>query len=216
VSKRTGKLNGFNLYGILGLQLDILKRASFSLMQTETLERKQFDEVLESCRRFLLAIATVELPDDLRAKGGASDLVQQTLAAAIRSENQFRGQTIGELRAWLRAILRSEAAAFRRHFAQTAARDVSLERPLSPLMGQDHQTPLTEVLAKERNRRLSLAIQQLPFDVQQAVILRIEEQLSFPAIGERLGRSEEAARKLFTRGLEHLRGSLSDAADARS
>lgn len=84
-------------------------------------------DVLEASRRFLLSIANAELPSALRAKGGASDLVQETLAVAHQSIHQFRGQTEVELRAWLRTILAREMAMFRRRYLDTDARDVSRE-----------------------------------------------------------------------------------------
>ena len=185
-------------------------------MQTNLLSYKQFDEVLESCRLFLLSVASEELPDALRAKGGASDLVQQTLAAAIRSEHQFRGGTVGELRAWLRAILLSEAAAFRRRYSGTASRDVSREIPINATLGRHEHTPVVAAIEAEQTRRLSTAVEQLPDDLRQAVVLRLEDELGFAEIGVRLGRSEEAARKLFTRALDRLRGRLTDAADVNS
>ncbi len=175
-----------------------------------------FDETLESCRRFLLAVANEELPKDLRAKGGASDLVQQTLAAAIRSEHQFRGQSIGELRAWLRAILRSELAAFRRRYCGTAARDVSQELHLNATFAPHTETPIHAAMRAETNQRMADAVEQLPDAYRRAVLLRVDDSLSFAEIGHRLGRTEEAARKLFTRALDHLRGRLTDLADEAS
>jgi RNA polymerase sigma-70 factor (ECF subfamily) len=172
-----------------------------------------FDETLESCRRFLLAVANEELPSDLRAKGGASDLVQQTLAAAIRSEHQFRGQSVGELRAWLRAILRTEVAAFRRRYSGTAARDVGRETSLLEAVAADFQTPIRAAIQVERNQQMADAVGQLPDEYRRAVILRLEDSLSFAEIGRRLGRSEEAARKLFTRALDRLRSPLAALAD---
>src|SRR2546429_538415 len=48
--------------------------------------------VLESCRGYLLQIAWEELDPALRAKGGASDLVQETFLKAQRHFAQFQGQ----------------------------------------------------------------------------------------------------------------------------
>jgi RNA polymerase sigma-70 factor, ECF subfamily len=172
-----------------------------------------FDEVLESCRRFLLAVAIEELPANLRAKGGASDLVQQTLAKAVRSEHQFRGQTVGELRAWLRAILASEAASFRRRYSGTAARDVGREVSFHTATARDDRTPVVVAIRAEQTEHLSTALAQLPVEQRETVALRMEDQLSFAEIGERLGRSEEAARKLFSRALDRLRGRLADDRD---
>lgn len=178
-----------------------------------TLDGSSFDEVLESCRRFLLSVATLELPTDLQAKGGASDLVQQTLTNAVQSKHQFRGTTLAELRAWLRAILQSEAAVFRRRYLMTASRDVSREVSLAASTTQDDHTPIAAALQAEHTEQLSAALSQLSVEQQQAVVLRLENDLSFAEIGVRLRRSEEAARKLFTRALDRLRGHLSDLSD---
>lgn len=177
------------------------------------LDHATIDDVLESCRRFLLSVATSELPTDLQAKGGASDLVQQTLANAVQSKHQFRGTTLVELRAWLRAILQSEAAVFRRRYLMTAARDVSREVALAASDTQDEHTPVTAAVQAEHSERISAALSQLSNEQQQAVSLRMEDELSFAEIGDRLGRSEDAARKLFTRALNRLRGHLLDISD---
>ena len=174
-----------------------------------------FDDVLESCRRFLLAVANAELPADLRAKGGASDLVQQTLAAAIRSEHQFRGQSVRELRAWLRAILKAEADALRRRYSGTAARDIGREVPWEDPVLAAGETPVLAVIEAERHRHLAAAVEHLPPDSRQAIVWRLEESLGFAEIGRRLGRSEDAARKLFHRALDDLRERLALLADPR-
>ena len=44
-------------------------------MPPDTPVGDDFTSILEACRQFLLAIAHAELPGELRAKGGASDLV---------------------------------------------------------------------------------------------------------------------------------------------
>lgn len=178
-----------------------------------TLNHDTFQEVLESCRRFLLSIANHEVPPDLRAKGGASDLVQQTFAAALRCEQQFRGESLAELRAWLRAILRSEAAVFRRQFYSTASRDVSRESNIDPKSFRDQQTPPSVAIQTEDDLRLSEAFSRLPETQRVAVTLRIEHQKTFAEIGATLNRSEDAARKLFTNALSRLRGRLGDPAD---
>jgi RNA polymerase sigma-70 factor (ECF subfamily) len=169
------------------------------------LPARPFEDVLEESRRFLLAIANAELPAGLRAKGGASDLVQETLSAAHRARHQFRGRTLSDLRAWLRTILANELAMFRRHYLETAARDASREVPLGRREVVSHASPAAQLLRRESEQRLACAVARLPDEFRLAVILRTEQELSFFAIGERLGRTEEAARKLFTRALVLLR-----------
>src|SRR5262249_32779105 len=75
---------------------------------------EQFAPALETCRQFLLAVANVEMPGHLVPKGGASDLVQETLMNGYLHQTRFRGSTLAELRAWLRGILLNELATFRR------------------------------------------------------------------------------------------------------
>src|SRR5438094_9736562 len=69
-------------------------------------------QALEEFRHYLLRIAEQELDPDLRAKGGASDLVQLTFLEAQRDFARFHGDTAAELRAWLRRLLVDTLANF--------------------------------------------------------------------------------------------------------
>ena len=72
--------------------------------------------VLESYRAYLLLVAARELDPKLRAKGGASDLVQETFLEAQRDFGGFHGNSDGELRAWLRQLLLHNVANFARRY----------------------------------------------------------------------------------------------------
>src|SRR5271170_7296601 len=71
-------------------------------------------QVLEACRAYLLLIAQQELDTTLQAKGGASDLVQQTFLEAQRDFAGFKGTTHAALLAWMRQLLLHNLANFRR------------------------------------------------------------------------------------------------------
>ena len=75
--------------------------------------RQDAGRLLEGCRQYLLMIANEVIGPELRAKFGASDLVQDTFLEAQRHLDVFRGQTKGELRAWLRRILECRLANIR-------------------------------------------------------------------------------------------------------
>src|SRR4051812_46573127 len=79
-------------------------------------------EALEACRVYLQAIAERELNPELRAKGGASDLVQQTFLEAQQDFGQFHGETEEALLAWLRKMLLNNLFNFRRRYQGTAKR----------------------------------------------------------------------------------------------
>src|SRR6476469_3978998 len=84
-------------------------------------------EALEACRVYLQAIAERELDPELRAKGGASDLVQETFLEAHKDFAQFKGDTEDALLAWLRRMLLNNLANFRRRYRGTRKRRAGRE-----------------------------------------------------------------------------------------
>src|SRR5262249_24826853 len=84
---------------------------------------------MEDCRRYLLGIAERELDADLRAKGGASDLVQETFIDAQKLFARFEGTTEAEWLAWLRQLLLYNVAGFTRRY-RTGKRNAAREAPL--------------------------------------------------------------------------------------
>jgi RNA polymerase sigma-70 factor (ECF subfamily) len=173
---------------------------------------EDFVELLSQSRQFLLTVANGQLPAALRAKGGASDLVQETFATALRSRYQFHGATFEDLRAWLRAILLNKLTMFHRHYSDVAARDVTREVSAGDAENIPcASAPVVEgMIRDEANDSLTAAVTKLPDEMRSVVILRMEQGLAFGDIGERLGRSEEAARKLFTRAIDRLRATVPD------
>ena len=87
-------------------------------------------QLLEAYRNYLLWIATRQLDPELKAKGGASDLVQETFLKAQQHFDQFQGDGEGDLKAWLRQLLLNNVADFTRMYQQTAKRHVGREASL--------------------------------------------------------------------------------------
>jgi RNA polymerase sigma-70 factor (ECF subfamily) len=181
------------------------------------------EEMLERCRQYLLLVANLELPDDLRAKVGASDLVQETWIEAHRDVAMFRGRSEAELIGWLRGILLHNLANAIDRYRNTAKRDVAREVALgdaaaagAPADGAltAPETPSREAMVRERDDALRLAIERLPETYRQVIQWRNYERCPFEEIGQRLGRSAEAARKLWTRALEQLRQDLGELHDS--
>lgn len=174
-------------------------------------------QMLETCRAYLLLIAGRELDVQLRAKGGASDLVQETLLEAFRDFAGFHGDTEQELLAWLRQLLFNNLSNFSRRYLGTAKRGAAKEVPLgiddsaNPLRDQliaDDSTPSARVAAEEQAETIHRALQRLPPQYQQVILLRYQEELPFAEIGERMGRSSNAAEKLWMRAIERLQHEL--------
>jgi len=174
-------------------------------------------QVLEACRGYLLRIASRRLSDDLRSKGGASDLVQQTFLDAQCQFERFQGESEKELLAWLRQILLHNLAHFQRHYRATGKRDLSREAPLageasSTDGGADLATPTpspsAQIVAREEAEAVQQALQRLPEEQRQVLALRHQEQLTFEEIGQRLGRSTSGARALWLRAVERFNDEL--------
>jgi RNA polymerase sigma-70 factor (ECF subfamily) len=165
-------------------------------------------------RRYLLAIAERLLSPQLRPKGGASDIVQDTLAAAHVAREQCEAMTPKQFRGWLRKILINVIRQFRRRWQECQSRDASLEVPLSDrahlgLPAPNQERPSAVADRNEMSDRIKDALAQLPEDQARAVVLRMENpDASWEEIGQAIGMGPDAARMQVNRGLQKLRALL--------
>ena len=159
-------------------------------------------------REYLLLVANAELDAELKAKGGASDLVQETFLLAQRDVKGFRGQSAAEWRNWLRMILQHQLANHRRQF-KTAKRRVGREVAFDDMVRSDCSrlvaSPSHDLDRREREAGLLAALERLPDHYREVVIWHHKERLPFEEVGKRHGITAEAARKRWTRALARLR-----------
>jgi RNA polymerase sigma-70 factor (ECF subfamily) len=168
--------------------------------------------LLEAARSYLLLQAEHELPQSLRAKVGPSDIVQETAIDAHRDFPRFRGTTQEELYAWLRTILQNNVMDMVRRFEMAQKRAVKREASLSVIVDRcgisvlppGSNTPDHSAIRREDAALLAGGLTRMPDDYQTILRLRYWDGLTFPEIAIRLGRSEEAARKLWYRALARL------------
>jgi RNA polymerase sigma-70 factor, ECF subfamily len=173
-------------------------------------------DVLLKYRDWLGLLARMQVGDRYRARFDPSDVVQQTMLEAVRAWPRFRGQTDGELAAWLRQILaRVLAHEFRRHGgvkARDLGREVSLDRALaesSYRLGNVLADPATSlgvrIERQEGERRLAEVLERLPADYREVILLRNMEGLSHEEVARRMDRGVGAVRMLWVRALARLR-----------
>ncbi len=174
-------------------------------------------QMLADCQAYLLLIAGRELDPDLRAKGGASDLVQETLLDAYRSFECFQGDTETRLLAWLRQLLLNNLSDFRRRYRGTVKRQTACElaqaasgSSADPLLkvSVDEPSPSELTIAREQLETLERALDRLPSDYRQVILCRYQEELPFEDIGRRMDRTANAVEKLWLRAIERLRKEL--------
>lgn len=171
--------------------------------------------LLQVSRPYLLLVANQELPPELRGKVGGSDLVQETFLEAQRDFAQFEGTSEADLLAWLRRILLNNIANVSRHYQtdkRQVSREVQREGPAACDLCQNVEaegaSPSSEMAAQEQDLALRRALDQLSEPLRQVVQWRNYERLSFEEIGQRLGRSAEAARKMWGRAIVQLQRML--------
>ncbi len=168
---------------------------------------------LDRFREYLLLIANQELSEELRPKVGSSDLVQESFIEAQRDFQQFHGTTAEEWMAWLRRILLNNLEDHARRYQQRAKRQVSREISLSS--GDSHGDIAADLVAaadapsaalgrREESQSLDQAVSRLSEPYQQVLRLRYWENLSLDEIGQAMGRSSEAVRKLWFRAVREL------------
>ena len=180
-------------------------------------DQKALGRLYEACRPYLLLVANRELDAALAAKGGASDIVQETFLDAHRGFGRFRGETKADLLAWLRTLLQNNLADHVRRYRKAGKRRLDIEvsilrdrsrGAIGGALAANDLSPSRELINAEQSEAVEVALRRLPEDSRTAILLRNDERRSFAEIGEALGKSEEAARKVWFRAVEQLRRDL--------
>jgi RNA polymerase sigma-70 factor (ECF subfamily) len=140
----------------------------------------------------------------------AEDATERTFSAALAAIDGFvdEGATF---RAWLFRIAHNQLANALRSLHRHQA--ASLEVVAEPRATAD---PAGLLSLAEEARGLRRALDQLPEDRRQVVVLRFVDGLSAREIGEVLGRSEGAVRVLQHRALRQLAEMLATGGDGRT
>lgn len=171
-------------------------------------------QLFEMLRAQLTLLANEELPWELRAKLGPSDVVQETALDMHRNFETFHGTTAEECFGWLRAMLRNNVVDAVRRFEGSQKRDISLERPLDSQARENAAVaardglPEGSAIRHEDAAAVNAALARMPDDHRRVIELRYWRGLSFPEIGIEMNRSADAARKLWYRALESLQAEL--------
>jgi RNA polymerase sigma-70 factor (ECF subfamily) len=184
--------------------------------QARRKEPQALDNLLDSYRNYLRLLARTGLDAALNAKADPSDLVQETLLKAHQKFAQFRGQSEGELIAWLRQILANNLADLGRryHVAGTPqlGREQSLEQALDAssnalnrLLARDVQSPSASAERREMAVVLADALAELSPDHREVLVLRSLQERDWDEVATLLGRSPGAVRMLWARALKQLR-----------
>jgi RNA polymerase sigma-70 factor (ECF subfamily) len=179
-------------------------------------------QLLELYRSYLVLLARLQIGRRLQGKVDPADLVQETFLRAHRDFARFRGATEEEWAGWLRQILAARLGDLVRRYCGTRRRDIRLERQLEDELDQSSRvldgglavklsSPSHQAARREQAVLLAEALEKLPKDYREVLILHNLEECNFPEVARRMGRTVEGVKKLWARALGRLRRSLGGA-----
>jgi len=178
------------------------------------------DRLFDACRSYVDLAARYHLQRRLQAKVDASDIVQQSLLEAHRGFDRFAGESPGEWLAWLKRIVihnaYDEAKRWRGTAKRDAGREVRLDRNDDRSWARPHDpaspepSPSQHVLRGEQELLIAAALERLPEDHRDILLLRNLERLPFEEVAKRMGRSAGACRMLWMRAIAGLREQLGE------
>ena len=163
----------------------------------------------------LLSYIRLKIGRTLRDKLESRDILQSTLMKSYQHLGGFRGADGRALMAWLARIADREIAD-RVDFHGRQRRAAAVETPLDdqPDVAVRMRSALSQVIVNERTAQLEAAIASLSDSHRDVILLRKFEDLTFPEIADRLGKSEDACRMLFARAMTALTLRLVEHGDA--
>ena len=137
----------------------------------------------------------------VREHGTAEELYQDVWQRVISARERYQPEA--KFSTWLFQIA---------HNRLTDHWRARQHRPASPLDAveraereADAQTPERQLSAFEERRRLQLALQELPADQREVVLLRLEQELSLEQIGQITGVGRETVKSRLRYALDKLR-----------
>lgn len=163
------------------------------------------EQLYERISPRLLAYIHLRMGRDLRARLESRDILQAALMRSFERLDDFRGSDPRALGAWLARIAEREIAD-RADYHHRQRRDAARDAPLD----EGAEVPalvrsaLTQAILDEKARALEAAMDSLSDAHREIILLRQFEELSFPEIARRLGKSEDACRMQLARAMTAL------------
>jgi RNA polymerase sigma-70 factor (ECF subfamily) len=164
--------------------------------------RQAFDELVARYRGRLETFIGSRLGSALKARMEVDDVLQETLLQAFCSIGRLQWRDEESFFSWLGTI----AERVIRH-AANKKKGTLLLHPLPDAPGS--RIPPSKALRREeRFERLQAALGNLTPEHREVILLARIERLSFKEIGERMGRSPQAAQQLLLRALQKLKAAF--------
>lgn len=157
----------------------------------------------ERCARKLLPIIRLRLGRTLRREMESRDILQAVLCKSLGRLDHVKEPAA--VMAWLARIaeneIRDQADYYKRQ-----RRDAAMRAPIEAAV--DLPAPvrhaLSQAIVSRQTEALEAALEELDEAQRELIVLRKLEELTFPEIASRLGKSEDACRMAFSRAMAAL------------
>jgi RNA polymerase sigma-70 factor (ECF subfamily) len=182
-------------------------------------DRDAVDQLMDRHRDSLHRMIRCRLNRGVAARVDASDIVQDALLTASRRLSDYLENPRMPFHAWLRQLARDRLTdVYRRQLAdkRNVAREqhvaANQDSSLNPLANvRDLElTPAAMLLRKEFADRFHDAVEKLPEDAREIILMRHAEQLTNAQAAELLGLSQPAAAMRYLRALKQLKSLLGE------
>jgi RNA polymerase sigma-70 factor (ECF subfamily) len=182
------------------------------LVKAQSGDGDALNELLTRYMPRLRRYAKRHLPWGLRTMLDTDDLVQEAVVKALPHVATFEIRSERAFELYLRTLLKHRIIDLKRRTGRRPARH---EMPEDiPAARQSIRSELIEAESLDQYKR---ALATLKKEDQQAIRLRLEEQLEFAEIAQRLGkRSADAARMAVTRSIVRLAAKMKAESSQRS
>jgi RNA polymerase sigma-70 factor (ECF subfamily) len=166
-------------------------------------EDQAWSDLYARYRDEMLFTIRANLGARLRGALQSEDVLQSVALEAFLAVPRFEDRGAGSLRAFLNRLLIHKIRDRARHFGAAKRRGAV---PLSEAMAEDvaRDDAAAPAYHDERYAELERGLSRLPDEMREVVVLRKIDGLSSKEAAERLGKSDAATRKLFSRAMAKL------------
>ncbi|MDQ2976093.1 MAG: sigma-70 family RNA polymerase sigma factor [Acidobacteriota bacterium] len=143
-------------------------------------DAEAFGEIVQRWERRIFALSFGMLGREEDAR----DATQETFLAAFRNLRAFRGEA--KVSSWLHRIAVNQCITRQRRakVRNESALDVEEERDAASFSSPLRYSPARVVEGRERTAAVRLAVNSLPIDLRQVVVMKEFEELTFHEIAE--------------------------------
>jgi RNA polymerase sigma factor (sigma-70 family) len=140
----------------------------------------------------------------VRVQATAEELFQDVWQKVVTARDRYRPEA--QFSTWLYQIATNRLTD---HWRAATHRPMASEDDMARLEREaDPETPEHTLSVFEERRRLQRALESLPPDQREVVVLRLEQELSLEAIGEITGAGRETVKSRLRYAMDKLRARL--------